>query len=77
MSTDSTTSPGSAVTSRTSARRPARGTFVVGVLCLLSGIAVILVASGALSAGSVAVWLPAALIVAGVAGLVMPRGARS
>ena len=50
-----------------------RGTLVVGVFCLLTGIAVILVGSGALSAGSTAVWLPAALILAGVAGLAAPR----
>jgi hypothetical protein len=50
-----------------------RGTLVVGVFCLLTGIAVILVGSGALSAGSTAIWLPAALILAGVAGLAAPR----
>ena len=50
-----------------------RGTLVVGVFCLLTGIAVILVGSGALSAGSTAIWLPAALILAGVTGLAAPR----
>ena len=50
-----------------------RGTLVVGVFCLLTGIAVVLVGTGALSAGSTAIWLPAALILAGVAGLTAPR----
>ena len=50
-----------------------RGTLVVGVFCLLTGIAVILVGSGALTAGSTAIWLPAALILAGITGLATPR----
>ena len=50
-----------------------RGTLVVGVFCLLTGIAVTLVGTGALTAGSTAIWLPAALILAGIAGLTAPR----